>query len=74
MRQWYERWRRRADKWLCNEVGEDPGYFDFRWQMDNSKYRIKAFSITWIAIYTVTSIIGTFVMWAFMTMAILIGS
>lgn len=73
MRQMYERWRRRADKWLCNEVGENPGYFDFRWRMLDGRYRIKAFSITWILGYIILAIIGTYAVWASMVIAIIIG-
>lgn len=69
----YEKLRRKADKWLCNEVMEDPGYFDFRWRMFGTKYRIKAFSITWIVIYLMAAVIGTFALWAFCACAIVIG-
>lgn len=69
----YEKWRRKADKWLCNDLGEDPGYLDFRWRMFGTRYRIKAFSITWIMIYLVTAIVGVFALWAFLTSTIIIG-
>lgn len=69
-----EQYRRKAEEWLVNSIHDaEIGDFDITFRIKGTKYRIKVFSIIWIILMLIASVIGAFTVWAFAVIMILIG-